>query len=69
MALEDALNAGIAIITTIHGQGWPDLEKRPHFNQLIKQQFFERIIFLSRQQGMGTIEQIYTNGERQYVPL
>lgn len=65
-ALEEVLNAGIALITTIHGQGWEDLKGRPHFKQLLAQQFFDRIIFLHKQKGFGQVDQVYQSGSDGY---
>ncbi|WP_048602258.1 stage III sporulation protein AA [Rubeoparvulum massiliense] len=58
VALEEALHAGIAIITTVHGTDIKDLTKRPTFTRILSQQMFQRYIILSRRQGVGTIEKI-----------
>lgn len=57
-ALLEAVNAGVKIIATMHGNSIEDLYrkielKRIHYN------FFERIIILGRSKGVGTIEKIY----------
>ena len=65
-ALLEAINAGVKIIATMHGNDIEDLYrkielKRIHYN------FFERIIILSRSRGVGTIEKIYdTEGRELY---
>lgn len=57
-AIYEALNAGIHIITTIHGSSIEDILKRPFINEVIKNNVFERIVFLSSRYGPGTIEEI-----------
>ena len=58
VALQEAVNAGVKIIATIHGNDIEDLYekielKRIHYN------CFQRVIVLSRRKGVGTIEKIY----------
>lgn len=57
-ALEEMLNAGVTVLTTVHGQSLLDLEKRPHLRNLIKQNIFQRYIILGRSLGVGTIEAV-----------
>lgn len=65
-ALLEAVNAGVKIIATMHGNGIEDLYrkielKRIHYN------FFERIIILGRSKSVGTVEKIYdTKGKEVY---
>lgn len=65
-ALLEAVNAGVKIIATMHGNGIEDLFrkielKRIHYN------FFERIIILGRSKGVGTVEKVYdANGKELY---
>jgi stage III sporulation protein AA len=57
-ALEEMLNAGVAVITTVHGNNLNDLERRPILKNLITQDFFERYVLLGRTYGVGTIEAV-----------
>ena len=57
-ALYHALQAGVKVITTIHGSGFEEIKEKPNLQSLINWRFFERIIILSRRQGVGTIEMI-----------
>lgn len=57
-AVEEAINAGIKIITTAHAKDTLELSKKPWIGQLFKQGFFERIIILGRTFGVGTVEEI-----------
>jgi len=57
-AMEEVLNAGISLITTVHGQDIADIRQRPNLRRVIEQKYFRRIIILSRSLGVGTIERI-----------
>lgn len=68
-AMQDALNAGVAVITSIHGRQWADLEGRAYFQPLLAQHFFECMVFLSNRQGVGTVERLLLWREGDYVPI
>ncbi len=57
-AIQEALSAGIHILTTVHGRSIEEISRRPHLNTLIKQKIFERMIILSNQPTVGTIQLI-----------
>ena len=57
-ALYNALQAGVKVITTVHGSGFEEIKERLNLQSLINWRFFERIIVLSRREGVGTIEKI-----------
>ncbi|MFZ5943384.1 MAG: stage III sporulation protein AA [Bacillota bacterium] len=57
-AIEEVLNAGISLITTVHAKDLAQLRQRPNLCKLISDRLFERIIILSRTRGVGTIEDI-----------
>jgi stage III sporulation protein AA len=56
-AILDAINAGVKIITTIHGSTIEDFLRKPALEKLHKN-LFERYIIMSRRQGVGTVEAI-----------
>lgn len=58
-AVEEAVNTGASILATAHGHCLEDLMKRPSLAYLLQQALFERIVFLSRRKGPGTVEEIY----------
>ncbi len=64
-ALEEALHAGIKVITTAHGQDRRELLERPCTGYLLKNKFFQRVIFLSRRRGPGTLEAVYDGEGRE----
>lgn len=54
-----AFNSGVHIITSIHGFGIADLNKRIVFRELLENKVFQRAIILSGRKGAGTIEGIF----------
>lgn len=64
-AILDAINAGVKIITTIHGSDIEDFLRKPSLDKL-HNNLFERYIVMSRRQGVGTIETIL---DKNYKPI
>jgi stage III sporulation protein AA len=62
-AVEEVINAGAAVLATAHGRNVEELLRRPSLACLLKQGLFERVVVLSRRQGPGTIEGLYTGEE------
>ncbi len=58
MAIEEAINAGVAIITTAHGLDFDDIRKRPTIKKIINRRFFDRYIILGMSSGVGNVEAI-----------
>ncbi len=58
-ALRQVLNAGVKIITSVHGYSRQDIIKRPILGKLLKEQMFERVVVLSKSKGTGTIEEVW----------
>lgn len=56
--IETAINSGVKVIATVHGQDMKDIEKRPGIKALMNKKCFEKIVFLNRKNGPGTIEKI-----------
>ena len=56
-AIEQCLNAGVSLITSIHGYSEDDLLDS-NLSVLIKKQIFKNIIYLSKEDGPGTIKEI-----------
>jgi stage III sporulation protein AA len=54
-AIIDAVNAGVKVITTIHGSSIGDFLKKQDLSR-IQKGVFERYLVLSRQRGVGTLE-------------
>lgn len=61
ISLNNAINSGVNVITTIHGFSIDDLKNREVFMKILNSSVFERIIILSNKHGVGTVEGIYKN--------
>ncbi len=57
-ALEEALNAGISLICSVHGESMEECTRKPYIKEIIQKQLFERIIILSKRKGPCTFENI-----------
>ncbi|SFD53216.1 stage III sporulation protein AA [Lentibacillus persicus] len=60
-ALLEAINAGVIVICTIHGNSLEALQKRPSLQPLFRQQVFQRFVVLNGQAKPGQIHGIYTH--------
>lgn len=58
LAIEDILNAGVKVLTTVHGSSLEESNRRPVLTKLLQMKVIERLIILSRSNGVGTVEQI-----------
>jgi stage III sporulation protein AA len=56
-AIIDAVNAGVKVITTIHGSNIGDFLNKQDLNR-IQKGIFERYLVLSRRKGVGTLEAV-----------
>jgi stage III sporulation protein AA len=61
VAIFEALNSGVSVITTAHGADMADVSKRPSIRRLVEEGVFDRYIVLSKSRGVGTIEGIFDN--------
>lgn len=57
-AVEEVIHAGVSVITTAHGSSLGEIRGRPGLRRLLEQGAFERILFLGRSRGVGTVEQV-----------
>ncbi|SHK07078.1 stage III sporulation protein AA [Desulforamulus aeronauticus] len=57
-ALEEVINAGIKVLTTIHGSSLEELADRPALQYLFQIKAFQRFVILGRSRGVGTVEDI-----------
>lgn len=62
-ALMNAINAGVTVICTIHGQSLQELKKRPSLQPLLEKKVFQRIILLKGQSSPGKVTKIYDEHE------
>jgi stage III sporulation protein AA len=57
-AILEAVNAGIKLVITTHGESMEEIKKRPSINTILEQGIFQRFVELSRRNGPGTITKI-----------
>ncbi|WP_394232920.1 stage III sporulation protein AA [Niallia oryzisoli] len=57
-AILEAVNAGIKLMMTTHGDSFDEIRKRPTLKAILQEGIFERFIVLSRNDGPGTITSI-----------
>jgi stage III sporulation protein AA len=62
-----ALNCGINLITTIHGNGIEDMYERTVFKELLENNVFKRAIVLSNSEGVCTVEYVYDFKSKEYM--
>jgi len=58
-AIEEVINSGIKLICTAHADNLGDIKKRPVLKEILDKNIFEKIVILSKKNGIGTIEKIY----------
>ncbi|WP_078552917.1 stage III sporulation protein AA [Bacillus alkalicellulosilyticus] len=69
IAIQEAINAGVQLITTVHGFDMEDIEQRPIVKELLDIGAFERCIELTRTKGVGTIRRIRNNLKKDVVRI
>lgn len=65
-ALYTALNGGVSLITTVHGDSIDDIRNRKELSNLLDSELFKKVIVLSSKKGPGTIEKIYDLEEKRW---
>ena len=65
-ALYTALNGGVGLITTVHGDSIDDIRNRKELKNLLDDELFRKVILLSAKKGPGTIENIYDLKEKRW---
>lgn len=65
-ALYTALNGGVGLITTVHGDSIEDIRSRKELRNLLDEELFKKVILLSAKRGPGTIEKIYDLQEKRW---
>lgn len=58
LAIHEALNAGVSIITTVHGKDIEDIMRKKYICDMLNNREFDRYVILSRKLGAGTIDAI-----------
>ncbi|GAA0780384.1 stage III sporulation protein AA [Hathewaya limosa] len=64
-----ALNCGVGIIATIHGNDIEDLFKRPVFKEVVENKVFQRAIVLNNEISVGNVRYIYDFINKNYIKV
>lgn len=59
VAIQDAINCGVKVLTTIHAESIEQLKQKRNFEKIISNSMFERYVILSNKNGPGTVSKIY----------
>lgn len=57
-ALEEVINAGVTVLSTVHGTSLEEISRRPALKYLLGLNVIERFIILGRSRGVGTVEDV-----------
>ena len=57
-AIMECMNAGVAVITSIHARNIDEARKRPLLQELLATGAFANLVVLSRRCGPGTVEEV-----------
>ena len=57
-AVAEAVSAGVSVISSVHGSSLDEICRRPVLGELLHNNYFERLIFLSNNRGPGSLEMI-----------
>ncbi|MDD3612775.1 MAG: stage III sporulation protein AA [Caldicoprobacterales bacterium] len=67
LAIEEALNAGVKLISSAHASDIEDALTRPFLGSLLKKQIFQRVFILGNSLGVGTLEKVYKGDLRTQI--
>ncbi|MBU8907721.1 stage III sporulation protein AA [Desertibacillus haloalkaliphilus] len=68
-AIIEAINAGVKVVTTVHGYGMEDVAERPTIRRLLQTNVFRRCIELTNTEKPGTILRIRNHAGEDVVRL
>jgi stage III sporulation protein AA len=67
LSIMTAINCGISLLTSIHGNGIEDLFERVVFKELMDNKIFDRAIVLSNKKGICTVDYVYDFKKKDYI--
>lgn len=54
-----AIRSGVKVLATVHANSLEEIKSKLYFDKIINDKYFERIIVLSKRNGVGTIEGVF----------
>lgn len=70
VSIKQSIKSGVKVIATAHAVSINDIKQKPYFKEILDLKYFERIIVLSKRNGVGTIECVYDENLRGlFLPL
>lgn len=64
VSVANAIKSGVKVIATAHAENINDLKFKKYLNCLVDDKYFDRIIVLSKRNGVGTIEGVFDENLR-----
>lgn len=58
-AIKYAMHCGCKMLATVHGESYEEIQRKPLFEQLVKEHYFERYVVLRNGNQIGEIAGIY----------
>ena len=58
-AVKFAMHCGAKMLVTVHGESFAEIQKKPLFEQMVQEQYFERFVVLKNGRHIGEIAGIY----------
>ena len=69
-SIKQAIKSGVKVIATAHATNIHDIKSKLYFSDILEKKYFERIVVLSKRNGIGTIECVYDENLRGiFLPL
>ena len=58
-AIKFAMHCGAKMLVTVHGESFGEIQKKPLFEQIIRERYFERYVLIRNGRNIGEIASIY----------
>lgn len=68
-SLKFASKSGVHVVATAHANNLEELKNKSYFKKIFDEDYFERVIVLSKRNGVGTIEGVFSGkGKPLFIP-
>lgn len=70
LSIKQAIKSGVKVIATAHAENINDLKFKKYFSMILQDKYFDRIVVLSKRNGVGTVEGVFDENLRGlYLPF